>query len=82
MVRRRPRDSVNARPVSGPLAVLAALAAVVALFGFAITGAGDTALRCEGAGGHFMVGPAGETVCINEMLFVPVEGFDAAEDAR
>jgi len=34
--------------------------------------------RCVNYGGQMLVGPGGETSCINGRTFLPVEGFEAS----
>ena len=45
--------------------------AAVALVGL-LQGLERLAGRCEGRGGHYMVGPAGETACIDRHTFLPM----------
>ncbi|MEM8744903.1 MAG: hypothetical protein AAGF14_09740 [Pseudomonadota bacterium] len=33
--------------------------------------------RCEASGGHMLVGPGGETSCVNPSTFLPIETYSA-----
>ena len=57
------------------LAASAVMIAVV-LLAFALSGLKGPASRCEGAGGQMLVGPGGETACVNGQTFLPLEGFE------
>lgn len=54
---------------------------LVSAFGFgllilAASQAGGPSSRCEEAGGHYMVGPGGESACVDRRTFLPMDGFD------
>lgn len=61
------------RGLAGPVIVVVM---VTALFVLAALLPGGQSSRCESAGGQFLVGPAGETVCLNEHSLTPVSGFE------
>jgi len=55
--------------------VASAMMIAVVLFGFALWHSDGPMSRCEGAGGQMLVGPGGETSCIDGKTFVPMEHF-------
>ena len=57
--------------VKAALVVAAVCLAAVALVGL-LQGREGLASRCEGRGGHFMVGPGGETACVDRNTFLPM----------
>ncbi|GAB4231779.1 MAG: hypothetical protein Kow0032_14220 [Methyloligellaceae bacterium] len=65
-------------------ALLAGFAAALALFAgiAALRHTQGPASRCEGFGGHFMVGPGGETACIDPTNFLPMDIPEGAETRR
>jgi hypothetical protein len=50
----------------------------VLLLAFALSGLKGPASVCEGAGGQMLVGPGGETSCVDSRTFVPLEGYDGS----
>jgi hypothetical protein len=48
------------------------------LLGFAMWHTDGPASQCEDAGGQMLVGPGGETSCVSNKTFVPLEGFDGS----
>lgn len=60
------------------LLIAAGMAGVAIAIVFAMSRLDGPASQCEGAGGHMLVGPGGETACVSGQTFVPLEGFDAA----
>ncbi len=55
------------------LMMAAAMAAAVLALLYAMTSVDGPASRCEGAGGQMLVGPGGETSCVDSRTFVPLE---------
>lgn len=53
-----------------------ALMIAVVLLAFVLSGIKGPASICEGAGGHMLVGPGGETSCVGSRTFVPLEGYE------
>lgn len=68
-------DTGNGVDGKSILAASAVMIAVV-LLAFALSGLKGPASRCEGAGGLMLVGPGGETACVDGRTFLPLEGFD------
>ena len=48
----------------------------VILLAFALSGLTGPASRCEGVGGQMLVGPGGETSCVSNKNFLPLDGFE------
>ena len=71
-----PRHPDDCRDRKSSLAASVVMIAVV-LLAFALSGLRGPVSRCEGAGGQMLVGPGGETACVNSQTFLPLEGFDA-----
>lgn len=59
--------------------ILLSVAAGMALLVAAFSHFDGPAARCEGRGGHMLVGPGGETSCISPQTFLPVEAFSPAQ---
>lgn len=55
--------------------VLLAVSVAVALLCFTVRPTDGPATRCADAGGQMLVGPGGETSCIDRRTFLPLEGF-------
>ena len=58
------------------LIIAAGMASVILAMTVALSRLDGPASRCEGAGGQMLVGPGGETVCVDERNFLPLEGFE------
>ena len=65
---------------TGAKSFLAAAAIMIAvvLLAFALSIVKGPASLCEDAGGTMLVGPGGETSCVSNRTFVPLEGFDGS----
>ena len=59
--------------------ILLSVAAGMALLVAAFSHFDGPAARCEGLGGHMLVGPGGETSCISPQTFLPVKAFSPAQ---
>jgi len=60
----------------------AAIMIAVVLLAFALSNVKGPASLCEDAGGTMLVGPGGETSCVSNRTFVPLEGFDGSGRAN
>ena len=58
------------------------LGAALVLLGIALWHTDGPASQCEDAGGTMLVGPGGETSCVSNRTFVPLEGFDGSRRAN
>ncbi len=63
----------------GPAILFAALCLLGIGLVVALEGSGGPASRCETRGGHYLVGPAGETACIDRNTFLPMNIGEEAE---
>lgn len=64
------------------LLIGAAMAGAAIALVFALSRLDGPASRCAGAGGQMLVGPGGETACVNARTFLPLEGFDEGGKAN
>lgn len=64
------------------LAVGLGVAVAALILGIALWPSGGPASRCEDAGGQILVGPGGETSCIDGRTFLPLESFEKQENRR
>lgn len=68
-----PSPGAGRRRVFLKAVLLLAAAGLLAASLLALPGRGDgPASRCEGRGGHYLVGPAGETACLSPNTFLPM----------
>ena len=58
------------------------LGAAIVLMGIALWHTDGPASQCEDAGGQMLVGPGGETSCVSNRTFVPLESFDGSGKAN
>lgn len=63
-------------------AIILSVAAATALLVAAFNHFDGPVASCEAIGGHMLVGPGGETSCINPHTFLPLEAFSPAQTVR
>ena len=62
-------------------AILAVALIFAAVAGLAMLNTlGGPASRCLDYGGQLLVGPGGETSCVNKGTFLPIEGYNSAPE--
>ncbi len=64
------------------LVILVIVGAAVAGLVIAFSHIEGPATKCEQVGGQMLIGPGGETSCINPRTFLPVEAYTAEETTK